>query len=328
MQFTYKKAILGGTFDRLHRGHHQLIDTTFEQAERVTIGITLPDLYKNKFLAETIENYTVREEHVKNYLSKKNYLSRAKIIPIDNIYGTTLKESDIDAIFATEENINNVELINAKRQEIGFPKLNIIIVPYIKDENGEKITSERIRKGEIDSNGLVYKNVFAGRQTLIMPESSREELQKPLSQIYKNTTDILLFLDKKIIITIGDIITSELKKKGITPAISIIDFKTRRHELPRLELIDSINVKNEHGTINIEAVNSFIIALDKYFRTNKPQTIIVDGEEDLLALPAILLAPLDSLVLYGQFDQGIVVNVVSSELKEKVRQLLNKFQIM
>jgi len=43
----------------------------------------------------------------------------------------------------------------------------------------------------------------------------------------------------------------------------------------------------------------------------------VTGEEDLLALPAIVLAPLGSVVLYGQYDKGVVINEVTEELKKK-----------
>jgi len=325
MNYRYKKAIVGGTFDNFHLGHQKLIDTAFEQSEQVTIGITLPELYKNKFLSETIQSYKIREENIKKYLIKKNYLNRAKIISINNIYGNTLEEKDIDAIFATEENASNVNLINIKRKEINFPELIVNIVPYVNDDDGEKITSERIRKGEIDSNGFVYKNIFA-HKTLVMPESLRDELQKPLNEIYKDTKDILPILDNKIIISVGDIITSELKKLDINPAVSIIDFKTRRHELPIHEIKNSTKAKNAQGTINFAAVESFSNALNTYFQIKESQTIIVEGEEDLLALPAILLAPIGSIVLYGQFDQGIIINEIDETIKTKILKLLLQFQ--
>ena len=55
-------------------------------------------------------------------------------------------------------------------------------------------------------------------------------------------------------------------------------------------------------------------------------TIVIDGEEDLLALPAILLAPLKSMVLYGQMDLGVVLVEVTEEMKEKVAGLVKKFE--
>ena len=53
--------------------------------------------------------------------------------------------------------------------------------------------------------------------------------------------------------------------------------------------------------------------------------IKVKGEEDLLALPAILLAPLHSIMLYGQMDMGIVMVEVTEEKKKEVMEILKKF---
>jgi len=52
---------------------------------------------------------------------------------------------------------------------------------------------------------------------------------------------------------------------------------------------------------------------------------VIDGEEDLLTLPAILLAPLSSLVLYGQWDRGAVMVEVTEEMKNQVKKLLERF---
>ena len=50
--------------------------------------------------------------------------------------------------------------------------------------------------------------------------------------------------------------------------------------------------------------------------------IIVNGEEDLFTLPAILYAPVGTSVLYGQPDEGLVVVSVNNSLKTKVRNIL------
>ena len=51
----------------------------------------------------------------------------------------------------------------------------------------------------------------------------------------------------------------------------------------------------------------------------------IANEVPPLALPAILFAPLGSIVLYGQFDQGIIVNEVSEEKKAAIVKLLRQF---
>jgi cytidyltransferase-like protein len=325
MNLSYKKAILGGTFDHFHLGHQKLIDAACEQSEHVTIGLAQPALYLHKFLAEAIQDYITREAALKKYLQEKGFENHAEIIPIETIYGNTLDEKDIEAIFATEENAGNVDLINTKRQEKGFPTLEVIIVEYVKAVDGAKITSERIRKGEIDRNGFVYATLFANKLTFVLPETLREELQKPFGEVINDTAGVLkLFEEKSMVIAVGDIIVSSLIESEYTPAVSVIDLRTRRHEITQTISQQGLHAPNEQGTIASEAVYLYQKALNSYLETKHPQTLIIDGEEDLLALPAILLAPLGSYVLYGQFDQGVVVNEVTPEVKQKTVEILEK----
>ena len=50
--------------------------------------------------------------------------------------------------------------------------------------------------------------------------------------------------------------------------------------------------------------------------------IVVDGEEDLLALPAIALAPLTSVILYGQPDEGLVIVKVDEGIRSIATKML------
>lgn len=324
MNYLYKQAVVGGTFDRFHRGHQKLIDTAFEQSSQVTIGLTQPEMYQNKVLADLIQDFDTRKEQLESYLTEKGYRERAVIMPIVDIYGNTLQESEIEVIFMTEENLPNVERINTKRKEIDFPEIKTVLVPYVEDQNGENITSERIRKGEIDSNGFVYESLFT-KNVLTLPGTLRPELQKPLGTLVQNTTEVLNLIEGKIVISVGDIISEELRQKDVHPAISVIDFRTRRHELLHQSFGKETRTTNHQGTINSEAVKSFITVRNDYLMSKEPQTLIVDGEEDLLALPAMLLAPLGAMVLYGLFDRGVVVNLVTEELKKKIEEIVEKF---
>ena len=52
--------------------------------------------------------------------------------------------------------------------------------------------------------------------------------------------------------------------------------------------------------------------------------IVVDGEEDLATLPAILYAPLGSVVIYGQPNEGSVLVNVTSEMKLKIDKFMKQ----
>jgi len=49
---------------------------------------------------------------------------------------------------------------------------------------------------------------------------------------------------------------------------------------------------------------------------------MVEGKEDILTLVAVVLAPLGSLVAYGQPDRGIVIVVVSDVEKSLAEQII------
>lgn len=218
----------------------------------------------------------------------------------------------------------NVEKINAKRKEINFPGIKMILVPYVKADDKANVTSERIRKGDIDRAGFVYQSVFT-KPVLSLPGTLRPTLQKPIGTLVPNTTEVLNLIEGKIVISVGDIISEELRQKKFHPAISIIDFRTRRHELLHESFGKETHTVNRPGKIHKEAVDAFISVRNAYFSSQESQTLIVDGEEDLLALPAMLLAPMGSVVLYGLFDQGVVVNVVTEELKVRIKGIIEKF---
>ena len=326
MRLNYTLGIAGGTFDHFHSGHARLLDEAFNQSEKVIIGVSLPQVYTHKVLANSIESFAAREDSVKQYLTQKNYIQRSKIVPLKDMYGNTLQEKTAEAIFITTENVPNVQCINAKRTEIGFPPLQVVQVPYVTGEDGSVITSARIRAGEIDRNGHAYFSVFKNKIQLTLPALLREHMRQPIGNVVKNISELQNVLENsRIIITAGDIISHSLRDAGQNPDIAIIDFKSRRHILSHEQQNNEANISNPAGTIRIEAVEAYRKILRKFLQTGKKQTLIIDGEEDLLALPAILLAPLESVVLYGQYDLGIIVNKVTEELKQKVEVLLKKF---
>ena len=60
--------------------------------------------------------------------------------------------------------------------------------------------------------------------------------------------------------------------------------------------------------------------------------IHITGEEDLIVIPAIILLPLGSVVVYGQpkmnTEEGIVVTPITSTLKMLAQDLLDKFEFI
>jgi pantetheine-phosphate adenylyltransferase len=332
MQYKFHRSLVGGTFDRFHLGHRKLLTTAFEQSEQVIIGITTDELFNDKSFAQLIEAYKIREQSVRDFLSEKSLQDRFEIVPIHDFYGTSLTDKNLDAIFITESNKENVLKMNEEREKVGFKKLEIVIVPYVLGTNNKVISSERIRKGEIDREGNSYAQLFATQEVFILPESAREDLRHPIGNIEKDMQTVVDRFDKEtIIIAVGDIVAESLAKIDRTAAVSVIDGRTRRTVLPKrvMDLFGGSithQTENPAGTITKKGTTTLKKAISNFETTHKNQLIIVSGEEDLLAIPAILFSPLQSVVLYGQFDKGVVIVEVSEQNKKRVYDLFRKFQ--
>lgn len=336
MQF--KHVVCGGTFDHFHLGHEKLLEACFNGGEKVTIGITSMAMVRPKPYSYSIEKYEDRSTSVANFAHLHN--KSISSTQIEDIYGPTLKDNSIDAIYVTQDTLNGAKTINEKRVQIGMKPLSVITVPFVFADDGEKISSERIRSGVIDRNGLNYYKYLISKDTRILPETLRGVLREPLGRVISSFNDDLHLKEKEgadsaknggytYTILVGDVITYNHLKQGKIPTISIIDGKTCRKAL-KTDYLDSIIVKgcsiapNKMGTIQKEAVDALyqLIQLGHHKATSQ---LRIEGEEDLLTLVAVLLSPLGSHVWYGQQGVGAIDVLVTEKKKEIVYNLVRQF---
>jgi uncharacterized protein (UPF0218 family) len=128
------------------------------------------------------------------------------------------------------------------------------------------------------------------------------------------------------VVSVGDRVTRNLHEYGINPQLSVIDNKCMRKKLPpeNFDAEQVVHVSNPQGTITEEAIAAIREALE----SDKHVHVIVDGEEDLLTLVAVLYAPEKSLVVYGQPYKGMVVVKVTSEKKAEAADFLEAMKIV
>jgi hypothetical protein len=131
------------------------------------------------------------------------------------------------------------------------------------------------------------------------------------------------FVDKEkspMIISVGDVVSHNLHECGIHPQTTIIDNKSLRNQslAERVSVEETVHVNNPEGTITKEAIAVIKGAIE----SNEHTHIIVNGEEDLLTLIAVLYAPQNALVVYGQPYSGIVVVKVTEEKRVEAGNFL------
>lgn len=122
------------------------------------------------------------------------------------------------------------------------------------------------------------------------------------------------------VVTVGDRVTDTLGAMGRVPDVQIVDAKENRRarDLPNVPFAELYKVRNPAGSITEEAVEG----IRRAFQGMKPARVLVDGEEDLLALPAFVLAPPSASIFYGQPGQGIVMSTADPATKSRSRATL------
>lgn len=146
---------MGGTFDILHKGHRALLTKASEIGNIVLIGLTTDIRARKGRTKVEINSYETRKENLEILLDSMNLPSNFQIVPLDDDWGPSVIEESFTAIIVSEETKKTAEKINKIRNKNGNSQLEIVMVPFVKAYDGQKISSSRIRNNEIDSNGML-----------------------------------------------------------------------------------------------------------------------------------------------------------------------------
>jgi hypothetical protein len=129
-----------------------------------------------------------------------------------------------------------------------------------------------------------------------------------------------------MVIAVGDRVTETLGNIGRTPDVQVVDGVERRaaREFPNVPYARLIRVRNPAGTLTAAAITG----MKKAFLGKKPVRVQVEGEEDLMAMLAIAMAPVSALVIYGQPGVGVVAVKTNAVAKARNRVILAEMGIV
>jgi len=320
----YKKIAAGGTFDQLHGGHKAFLLWLFSNGENVLLGIT-SDKFTQQNKPDVIQLFEERKNNVEDFLRTNKLLERVQIVSIDDIFGPLVeKDVDVQAIGVTNDTHNNAIKINGIRQKKHLKVLSIVSYPLVK-KNGKTISSSSIRSGKMGTKGINWVKEDWEKNDFILPENLREILRQPLGPMVESLDDIIDFSN---IISVGDVTTKNLRENNISPQISIVDFTVERRRL--YQNITQLGFKHNITQFNLQNPPGSVVAsswstIEQALQNNTSSVIKVKGEEDLLVIPCILLAPLSYHIFYGQPHTGMVDLEVTLKLKEHIYHLMEQF---
>lgn len=161
---------------------------------------------------------------------------------------------------------------------------------------------------------------------LSLPASLRSALKEPFGPVETDAGAVLEVAGEPLV-AVGDVVTYHLQRAGRRPDVAVVDGLTKRSavdatiERAVTEAV-SRTIHNPPGVVTATLVRAIRDAIE----ADQSTTLLVDGEEDLAALPAIVLAPPGASVVYGQPDEGMVHVHVDEAIRERVRRLLERFE--
>jgi GTP-dependent dephospho-CoA kinase len=163
-----------------------------------------------------------------------------------------------------------------------------------------------------------------------LPEELRSQLATPLGRVYssdeaKGAEFEKLVREAPMVITVGDRVTESLGDLGRIPDVQVVDGVERRtaREEPNVPYARLVKVTNPAGTLTTAAIAGMRNAM----LGRKPVRVRVEGEEDLMAVLAIAMAPVSALVFYGQPGVGVVVVKANAVAKARNRAIMAKMGI-
>ena len=126
------------------------------------------------------------------------------------------------------------------------------------------------------------------------------------------------------VVTVGDVVSRETWKSGLRVGLRVIDQRSMRRQIPKaiLPAKTTYHVRNPAGVVTMEAWKAIQDAMKE-----EEVVIIVEGEEDLLTLPAIVESPDDAFVVYGQPSEGLVVVTATAAKKREILEMMNAMQV-
>jgi pantetheine-phosphate adenylyltransferase len=148
------KVALGGTFDPVHDGHRALFERAFQLGD-VTIGLTSDELAsKTRNSDRYIRPFETRKQdlvgEVRSYTDE--YEQSYEVRELTEPTGIAT-EPQFEVLVVSPETETGGKRINEIRRDRGHDPLEIEVVPHVRADDGDIISSTRIVRGEIDQHG-------------------------------------------------------------------------------------------------------------------------------------------------------------------------------
>lgn len=319
-------------FDRLHLGHEILLERLSQKPEPVA-AVTTGELIEHELeLAPIIQPTSYRIKKLNEFLERIELSNRIEVKEIHRyeelleIPGKTTFMMYIGPCCTDVEKRG----IDLRKTRLGI-KDEIEYLKPVRADDGKKLSSARIRKGEIDHEGHRLRGTREPPRKLDL--ETRKDLKTPKGTVYdvadctpeKEVVSRIKKESPACVIAVGDVTSATLLEEEFVPDVSIVDGKTKRGPFDKsFSGEKDYYAYNPAGMLYPEAWS----VIDTAIHDDRKSVVFIEGEEDLMGFPATLLASQGSVMLYGQPDVGIVWVPVSEENKALAKEFLESMPVI
>ena len=148
----FQLAATGGTFDIIHKGHRQLLSKAFKASFHVIIGLTSDEMARRRG-KKTLNSYQRRLDALMRLIQEEFDTRQFQISKLENDFGPAMFEKDVQALIVSEETQDSGQALNEMRAGKNLPPVMIISIPMTLAEDGTRISTTRIKRHEIDTEG-------------------------------------------------------------------------------------------------------------------------------------------------------------------------------
>jgi len=148
------RVAVAGTFGPVHDGHRALFEAALERGdEGVLVALTSDEFARGK-RDRPVPDFAERRERVRAELGALNAWGRdIEIRKLHDKHGIASTDPSLDALVVSPETAHELAEINDERVRRGLRPMEGFVVPFVRADDGERISSTRLVRGETDEHG-------------------------------------------------------------------------------------------------------------------------------------------------------------------------------
>ena len=179
-------AAVAGTFDVLHDGHRALLRRAFEVGDVVMVGIT-SDRMASGSRGVSVPMH-IRRADLEAFLAD---MGEHRIFEIDDIYGPDEVMDSVDVLVVSEETLDNGRRVNERRVSRGLKPMELSVVPLVMSDNGGKISSSAILRGEYGRSGhREVMDIAVGSANQVKVSAVRSVMERVYGEVRITAVDV------------------------------------------------------------------------------------------------------------------------------------------